>query len=38
MGKEGNLENLNEDLKERHNKLRTRNPIEENFSFDFWKF
>ena len=33
-----NLENLNEDLKERHNKLRTRNPIEENFSFDFWKF
>ena len=29
---------VNEDLKERHNKLRTRNPIEENFSFDFWKF
>ena len=31
-------DNINEDLKERHNKLRTRNPIEENFSFDFWKF
>lgn len=38
MGKEGNLDNLNEDLKQRHYKLRTRNPIEENFSFDFWKF
>ena len=38
MGKEGNLDNLNEDLKQRHNKLRIRNPIEENFSFDFWKF
>ena len=38
FSEEGNLDNLNEDLKQRHNKLRIRNPLEENFSFDFWKF
>ena len=38
MGKKGSPDKLNVNLKERHDKERTRNPNEENFSFDIWKF
>ena len=38
MGKKGNPDNLNDNLKERHDSERIRNSNEENFSFDIWKF
>jgi hypothetical protein len=38
MGKKGNPDNLKDNLKERHNRERTRNSNEENFSFDVWDF
>ena len=38
MGKKGNPDNLEDNLKERHNRERVRNSNEENFSFDVWDF
>ena len=38
MGKKGNPDNLEDNLKERHNRERARNSNEENFSFDVWNF
>ena len=38
MGKKGNPDNLEGNLRERHNRERVRNSNEENFSFDVWNF
>jgi len=38
MGKKGNPDNLEDNLKERHDRERVRNSNEENFSFDVWNF
>ena len=38
LGKKGSPENLSENLKSRHESLRSRNENTQNFSFDKWDF
>tara|TARA_Y100001935_G_C17294962_1_gene505578 strand:+ start:933 stop:1481 length:549 start_codon:yes stop_codon:yes gene_type:complete len=38
MGKRGDPDNLENSLKEQHNRKRNRNPNKDNFSFNYWNF
>ena len=36
IGNPGDLSDLSDELLEKHNKVRERNPLEQNFNYDEW--